>query len=69
MREIETSSVTFPVMGEVSFSRLQKSGLRLPGRRYGVEAFEEERPDALCGRGGRWGHIEARCTRDARCAF
>ena len=69
--EIEASSVmiTFLVLGEATFSSLQKSGLRLLGRRYNGEAFEEERLDMFCGRCGRWGHIEARCTRDACYAF
>ena len=65
---IEAPSVTFPVPGDVTFSRPQKSGSRLLGRRYRAEAFEE-RPNALCGHCGRWGHIEARYTRDGGCAF
>ena len=40
-QEIQASLATFPVLGEETFSRLQKSGLRLPGCRYIVEAFEE----------------------------
>lgn len=48
--------------------RLHKSGLRLLGHRYRVEAFEEERPGALAAVVA-YGDIEAHCTRDARCAF
>ena len=66
---IKATSITFTLVGQVTFGRLQKSGLRLLGRRYSVETFEEERPDAQRGRCGRWGHIEARCTRDSRCAL
>lgn len=66
---IEVSSITLPVMGEASFGRLQKSGLRLLGHRYSVEAFEEEQPDMHCGRCARWGHIQVRCNRNTRCAL
>ena len=59
---IEASSITFPVVGEATFGSLQKSQLRLLGRRYRDKAFEQERLDAQCGRCGKWGHIEARCT-------
>ena len=42
--------------------------MRLAGRRFRVEVFEEARPDALCGQCRSWGHIEAQCpgTRPAR---
>ena len=46
-----SSSVVAVVLGEAAFSRLCKGGVRLLGRRYEVDAFEEAgRPDALCGR-------------------
>lgn len=68
---IEASSVRFAVSGEKASSQIVKSGLRLAGRHYRVEAYEEARPDALCGRCCRWGHIEAYCNRDSpvRCAI
>ena len=51
------------------FGRLRECGLQLLGRPYEVEVFEKTRPDARCGACGGWGHIEARCGRDARCAL
>lgn len=55
---VEASSVPFTVLGEVTFGRLHKSGLRLLDRRYRAEAFEEEQLDVQCGRCSRWAHIE-----------
>ena len=66
---IEVSSITFPVTGEATEGRLQKSGLRLLGHRHSVEAFEKEQSDVHCGRCARRGHIQGRCNRDARCAL
>ena len=40
-------SVVAAVLGETVFNRLCKRGVRLPGGHYEVDAFEEERPDAL----------------------
>ena len=51
-----SSSVVAAVLGEAVFNRLCKSGVRLPGGRYEVDTFEEERPDALCLRRCEWGH-------------
>lgn len=56
------SSITFVVLGEATFARLRKRGLRLLGHRYSVGALEEDRPNALCCRGCGSGHIESRCT-------
>ena len=53
--------VNLPVLGMATFSSLQKSVLRLLGRRYSVEAFEGERSDALCGRCGHRGPLNQRC--------
>ena len=50
------------VLGKTVFNRLCKSGVRLPGGRYEVDASEEERPDALCLRCGEWGHVMAKCA-------
>ena len=55
--------------GEETFNRLHKSGLRLLGRRYEIEAFEEARPDAMGGRCCGWCLIAAHCSREARCAL
>ena len=52
-----TSTVVAAVLGEVTFSRLCKSGAQLFGRRYEVDAYEEVRPDAFCSRCCGWGHI------------
>lgn len=49
------------VLGDVPFRRLLRSGVQLLGARYDVEAFEEARLDAMCGRCSRWGHIQAKC--------
>ena len=43
-----TSSVVAAVLGEAIIDRLCKSGARLFGRRYEVDAYEEARPDAFC---------------------
>ena len=50
-----SSSVVAAVLGEATFGRLCKSGVRLFGRRYKVDAFEEaRRPDAFCSRCSEW---------------
>ena len=41
----------------VHFNRPREAGLRLLGRRYDVEAFEEVRLDAMCGRCRGWTHF------------
>ena len=57
-------------MGEEAFGQLCKRGVRLPGGRYEVGAFEEERPDALCLRCGEWGHATPHCeAKNPRCAI
>ena len=44
-----------PFSGKATFGRLYKGGVRLLGRRYEVDAFEEsERPDAFCSRCSGW---------------
>ena len=58
------------VLGEEVFGQLCKKGVRLPEGRHEVDAFEEERPDALCLRCGEWGHITPQCkTKDPKCAI
>ena len=52
-----TSSVVAVVPGEAVFDRLCKSGARLFGRRYEVDANEETRPDAFCSLCCAWGHM------------
>ena len=66
-----SSSVVAAVLGEATFGRLCKSGARLSGRRYEVDAFEEAwRPDAFCSRCGEWKHIAPHClTAAPRCAL
>ena len=64
-----TSSVVVAVVGDVTFGHVCKSGIRLFGRRYEVEAFEEARPDAFCNRCSRWGHIAPHCSADPRCSI
>ena len=55
-------SVVAAVLGEATFGRLCKSGVRLFGRRYKVDAIEEAwRPDAFCSRCSEWEHIAPHC--------
>ena len=49
------------VLGEAIFNRLCRSGIRLPAGRYEVDAYEEDRPDALCQRCGTWAHVAPHC--------
>ena len=58
-----SSSVVAAILSEEVFGRLCKSGVRLPGSRHEVDAFEEERPDALCLRCGEWGYVTPTATR------
>ena len=66
-----SSSVVAAILGEEVFGLLCKRGVRLPGGRHEVDAFEEERPDALCLRCGEWGHITPHCdeAKRPRCAI
>ena len=63
------SSVTFAVVEEETFKRPRKNGLRLLGRRYEIEAFEDARSDAMCGRCSGWDYITTRCSRKTHCAL
>ena len=57
-----SSSVVAAVLGEATFGRLCKGGVRLLGRRYEVDAFEEAwRPDASCSRCSGGKHIAPHC--------
>ena len=66
-----SSSVVAVVLGEATFGRLCKGGVRLLGRRYEVDTFEEAwRPDAFCSRCSGWKHIAPHCLAAApRCAL
>ena len=64
-----TSSVVAAVLGDATFSRVCRSGIRISGRRYEVEAFEESRPDAFCNRCSCWGHIAPHCSAAPRCSI
>ena len=64
-----TSTVVAAVLGDATFSRVCKSDVRLFGRRYEVEAFEEARPDAFCNRCSRWGHVAPHCSAAPRCSI
>ena len=55
-------SIAFAVLGEATFTCLRRSELRLLGRRYDVETFEEDRPGAFCNRCSGWRHMEPRFT-------
>ena len=61
-----TSSVVAAALGEaIEFC---KSGARLFGKRYEVDAYEEARPDAFCSHCCGWGHIAPHCEAAAsRC--
>ena len=69
--EISASSITFVVRGEGVANRLIKNGLRIIGKIYQVEAYEEARPDAMCGTCCGWGHVEAQCApaKKPKCAL
>lgn len=66
-----SSSVVAAVLGEATFGRLCRAGVRLLGRRYEVDAFEEAgRPDAFCSQCSGWSHIAPHCSAAApRCAL
>ena len=66
-----SSSVVAAVLGEATFGRLCKSGVRLFGCRYEFDAFEEAWwPDAFCSRCSEWKHIAPHCLAAApRCAL
>ena len=62
---IRASSVVLAVADEDTFRLVRKGGLRLQGRRYEVEAYEEVRLDVVCGHCSEWGQIEPQCPRTA----
>ena len=66
-----SSSVVAAVLGEATYGRLCKSGVRLLGRRYEVDTFEEARRlDAFCSRCSGWKHIAPHCLAAApKCAL
>ena len=64
------SSVVFAVSDEEVYRSVRKSDVRLQGRRYEVQAYEEIRLDVRCGHCSGWGHIESKCERtNARCGW
>ena len=67
----EGASSVAAVLGEATFGRLCKGGVRLLRRRYEVDAFEEaRRPDAFCSRCSGWKHIAPHyLTAGPRCAL
>ena len=68
--ECGSSSVVAAVLSEEVFNQLCKRGVRLPGGRHEVDAFEEERPDALYLRCGEWGHVTPHCeAKNPKCAI
>ena len=69
-RTISASSVVLAFANKDTFRLVCKKGLRLQGRRYEVETYEEVRPDVGCGHCAGWGHIEPQCSRTtARCGW
>ena len=62
---IKASSVVLAVVDEDTFRLVRKGGLRLQGRRYEAETYEEVRPDIKCSPCYEWGHIEPQCPRTA----
>ena len=68
--ECGSSSVVAAVLSTEVFNQLCRRGIRLPGGRHEVDAFEEERPDALCLRCGEWGHVTPHCeAKVPKCAI
>ena len=65
---ITASSVVFAVADESGYQSIRRGGLRLQGRRYNAEAYEEIRPDVRYGHCAGWGHIESKCDR-GECAL
>ena len=64
------SSVVAPVLGEATFNRLCRSGVRLLGVRHDVDAYEEVQPNAFCTRCSGWGHIAPHCAAtDPKCSI
>ena len=70
-KKITASSVTFVVNGDEVANRLVRSGLTVNGRSYGVEHYEEARPDAMCTNCCGWGYIKVQCSyrHEPRCAL
>ena len=49
------------VLGEATFNRLCRHGVRLFGARYKADAYEETRPNAFCSRCNGWGQVGPHC--------
>lgn len=65
-----SSAVVAAVLGEATFGRLCRSGVRLIGRKHEIDAYQEARPDVCCGRCSAWGHIAPHCKATApRCGI
>ena len=68
--ECGSLSVVAAVLSVEVFKQLYRRGIRLSGGRHEVDAFEEERPDALCLWCRGWGHVTPHCeARSPRCAI
>ena len=64
------SSVVAAVLGEASFNRLCRYGVKLLGVRHEVDAYEEVRPNAFCTRCSGWGRIAPHCSNaDPKCSI
>ena len=62
-----SSSVVAAVLGEATFGRLCKSGIRLLGGRYEVDTYGEARLDTFC---SAWGHVAPHCrTAEPKCSI
>ena len=57
------------VLGEATFNRLCRYGVRLLGAKHDVDAYEDVRPNAFCTRCSRWGHIAPHCSTDPKCSI
>ena len=58
------------VLGEATFNRLCRFGVRLLGVKHEVDAYEEVRPNAFCTRCSGWGHIAPHCSStDPKCSI
>ena len=66
---IKASSVVLAVKDEETYRLVRRGVLRLQGRRYDTEAYEDIRPNVRCGHCSGWGHIGAQCPRTTtRCS-
>ena len=63
-------SMVTAVLGEATFNRLCRYGVRLFGAPYDVDRYEKARPNAFCTRCSGWGRIAPHCkAADSRCSI